>query len=242
MHETKLNMKKFTLILLLIINHIIFSQETAKYYRQGNKTFNESEYKAHKESYLNDFKKIVPEATLREEFVNTIQTTDSTILYFKLSLDIKKEIQPIPQNEPIYSMIGKKFPFELFPSIQEKDIIGKPSLINLWFIACPPCLEEIPSLNTLQKEFSTQVNFIAITLDKEEALQKFLKKKPFNFIQVADSRKSLEKIITNFPKNIFLDKDGIIVAVEGNVTLSINDKQEFIFDLSNFREQLKKLL
>lgn len=237
-------MKKFTLILLLIINHIIFSQETAKYYRQGNKTFNESEYKAHKESYLNDFKKLIPDATLSEEFFKTIQTTDSTIVYFTLGLHVveKEEQKSNIASETIYSMIGKKFPFELFPSIQEKNIIGKPSLINLWFIACPPCLEEIPSLNTLQKEFSTQVNFIAITLDKEEALQKFLKKKPFNFIQVADSRKPLEKIITNFPKNIFLDKDGIIVSVEGNVTLSINDKQEFIFDLSNFREQLKKLL
>ena len=159
-----------------------------------------------------------------------------------LHVNEKEEVKSNLASEPIYSMIGKKFPFELFPSIHEKNIIGKPSLINLWFIACPPCLEEIPSLNTLQKEFSTQVKFIAITLDKEEALQKFLKKKPFNFIQVADSRKPLEKIITNFPKNIFLDKDGIIVAVEGNVTLSINDKQEFIFDLSNFREQLKKLL
>ena len=67
------------IFLLLIINHIIFSQETAKYYRQGNKTFNESEYKAHKESYLNDFKKIVPEATLREEFVNTTDVNGNPV-------------------------------------------------------------------------------------------------------------------------------------------------------------------
>jgi hypothetical protein len=81
-------MKNISLFLLLLVNYTLFSQETAKYYRQGNKTFNESEYKTHKESYLNDFKKLIPDATLSEEFIKTIQTTDSTIVYFTLGLHV----------------------------------------------------------------------------------------------------------------------------------------------------------
>jgi thiol-disulfide isomerase/thioredoxin len=237
-------MKNISLILLLLVNYTLFSQETAKYYRQGNKTFNEIEYKVHKESYLNDFKKLFPDATLSEEFIKTIQTTDSTIVYFTLGLHVnqQEEIKSTLSKEPIYSMIGKKFPFEQFPSLNEKEILGKPSLINLWFIACPPCQEEIPSLNTLQKEFSEHVNFIAITFDKNVALQKFLKQKPYNFKQVSDAKVYLDKIVTNYPKNIFLNKDGIIVEIEGNVTLKINEKQEFIFDLTGFRNKLKSLL
>ena len=118
-------MKNISLILLLLVNYTLFSQETAKYYRQGNKTFNEIEYKVHKESYLNDFKKLFPDATLSEEFIKTILTTDSTIVYFTLGLHVieKEEIKSTFSNEPIYSMIGKKFPFEQFPSLNEKEIL-----------------------------------------------------------------------------------------------------------------------
>ena len=63
-----------------------------------------------------------------------------------------------------------------------KDFKGKFIVINLWYIGCPPCVEEIPKLNKLVKKYKGKdVVFLALTVDPKVKLNKFLKKHPFKY-------------------------------------------------------------
>jgi thiol-disulfide isomerase/thioredoxin len=51
-------------------------------------------------------------------------------------------------------------------SIRLSDFRGRPVLLNLWATWCAPCVEEMPSLDRLQRDFPG-VAVVAISLDRE---------------------------------------------------------------------------
>ena len=120
--------------------------------------------------------------------------------------------------------IGKKLPFNSLTSIEGEllntdDLKGKPTLINFWFIKCPPCVVEIPELNAIKEHYGNSVNFLAITFDPKEEVSVFLKKMKFDFIQVTDAKDEIAKIGNDaYPMTMFLDKNGVVRFVRGNVT------------------------
>lgn len=66
---------------------------------------------------------------------------------------------------------------------------GKVVVIEFWFTGCPPCLEEIPKLNSLVDEFKNKdVVFIAPTWDKEPILRTFLKEHPFKYNVIPNAK------------------------------------------------------
>lgn len=69
------------------------------------------------------------------------------------------------------------------------------TVYNFWFIACKPCVDEIPVLNQLAAKYNNDsVRFIAITFDKPEKLEAFLTKNPFNFMIGILPQASIDKI------------------------------------------------
>lgn len=92
-----------------------------------------------------------------------------------------------------------------------KDLKGKIVVLNFWFINCPPCRYEIPELNKIVQEYkdSTNVVFIAIAMDKYDALKEFLRITPFNYHIIDDGRYIAEQNgVTSFPTHVVLDKRG----------------------------------
>jgi hypothetical protein len=84
----------------------------------------------------------------------------------------------------------------------------------------------MPVLNRIKRKFKGKVNFIAITFNDDAAVKQFLKSHRFDYIQVADAQ-SLTKTLglEQYPKNVILDKDGIIRDIKGPLTNIINGKQ-----------------
>ena len=125
--------------------------------------------------------------------------------------DAKKEVK---------KMKGKAFPdFELtsidgevFSSSNTK---GKIVLFNFWFTRCTPCIMEIPELNEMVEEFkSDQVVFIAPTFDTEEMVQKFLKKRAFEYEMVSDVKDFCRgNNIYSYPTHFIIGRDGTIEKV-----------------------------
>lgn len=67
--------------------------------------------------------------------------------------------------------------------ITPTDFGGKVLVLNFWATWCMPCLQEIPSLNQFQQEFSKDgVVVVAVSIDKnEQKYHNFLKRIPVEF-------------------------------------------------------------
>ena len=90
-----------------------------------------------------------------------------------------------------YQMEGQAFPEFEFTDLNGKiynneNTRGKTIVIKCWFIACQPCVAEIPHLNVLVEEYQNNedILFISLASDSKEALTKFLEKQPFSYAVV----------------------------------------------------------
>ncbi len=87
---------------------------------------------------------------------------------------------------------------------------GKVVVLNFWFIACPPCREEMPKLNQLVDSFAGQnVMFIAFGLDSSQQLRDFLAQTKFKYTIVPSSTKvAINYGVRGAPTHVVIDKDG----------------------------------
>ncbi|MBS1978477.1 MAG: TlpA family protein disulfide reductase [Bacteroidetes bacterium] len=126
--------------------------------------------------------------------------------------------QPEPFTPEKY--LNKEFPLSGLRTMDNQriginNLKGKPTLINFWFTACKPCIEEMPVLNSLKSRFVDSVNFIAITYDPKGKVSKFLVKHRFDFTQITDAKGFTDKLgMKAYPVNVILDKNGIVRNVE----------------------------
>ena len=59
---------------------------------------------------------------------------------------------------------------------------GKVLVVNFWASWCPPCVEEMPTLDLLQQEYQNQnVVFVGIGIDSPSNIREFLKKTPVSY-------------------------------------------------------------
>lgn len=113
-----------------------------------------------------------------------------------------EKIGELAPNFSVRSMQGNKF--------KTKSLKGKIVVLNFWFTTCSPCKNEIPQLNQLKKQFQDKdVEFVAIALDQEYKIDKFLQKTPFKYDIIEDGRWIAERFgIQLYPTNIIIDKQG----------------------------------
>lgn len=59
---------------------------------------------------------------------------------------------------------------------------GKVLVVNFWASWCPPCVEEMPTLDKLQDEFKSQnVLFVGIGIDSPSNIRQFLEMTPVSY-------------------------------------------------------------
>ena len=67
-------------------------------------------------------------------------------------------------------------------SVDTEQWRGKVLVVNFWASWCPPCVEEMPTLDKLQAEFKTQnVLFVGIGIDSPSNIREFLEKTPVSY-------------------------------------------------------------
>lgn len=120
-------------------------------------------------------------------------------------------------------LLDKKFHIEKLKNDKQenfdlKNLNGKPTLINVWFTRCQPCIHELPFLNKLEEKWNSKVNFVAITFDSQDEIQNFLLKHTFNYYHLNTGFENLEKFgIYKYPLNFVLDKNGNIKKIYGGI-------------------------
>ena len=121
-----------------------------------------------------------------------------------------------------FMMEGKEFPdfqmTDLNGNVFDKeDLKGKTLAIKTWFINCKPCIEEMPQLNQLVKDYEARqdVVFLSLALDSGEDLKKFLSKTEFNYPVIPQQKAFIEDTLglSIYPTHILVAPSGKIVKV-----------------------------
>lgn len=101
------------------------------------------------------------------------------------------------QNEPFY-----------FSNLRNKVII-----VNFWATWCPPCVAEMPELQSLYKKYGDRVAFLLVTGEKPEVVEAFMEKNQYLmpvFYMATEPPKALA--FRGYPTTFIISKDGRIVS------------------------------
>ncbi|MGE3862278.1 MAG: redoxin domain-containing protein [Burkholderiaceae bacterium] len=115
---------------------------------------------------------------------------------------------------------------------------GRPLLVNFWATWCAPCVEEMPELSGLQREFSaTPLQIVGIGIDSAANIQRFSQKSPMSYplLVAGASGTELARQFGNpsgaLPFTVVIDKEGRV-------------RRRFLgrFQLSNLRASVNDVL
>jgi cytochrome c biogenesis protein CcmG/thiol:disulfide interchange protein DsbE len=92
---------------------------------------------------------------------------------------------------------------------------GKLLVLNFWATWCPPCIDEMPSLNQLQKTFADSgVVVLGVSVDQNsQAYRAFLQRVNPAFLTARDpeARLSSQYGTFQYPETYIIDRDGKVV-------------------------------
>ncbi|NND63488.1 MAG: TlpA family protein disulfide reductase [Flavobacteriaceae bacterium] len=90
---------------------------------------------------------------------------------------------------------------------------GKVTLVNFWATWCPPCLAEMPSLQSLFNDYGDKVDFYLVSMESSEKLTSFMEKKGYE-MPVYIPKKQLPEGLSaySFPTTYIVSKQGKIVV------------------------------
>jgi len=109
------------------------------------------------------------------------------------------------------------------------DLRGKIVVVNLWFVGCPNCVEEISQLNAIVRQYKNNPNviFLGFAASSEDQLKPFLAKYPFSYIIFPNAQMIIigkfgkpdasGNINVPFPMHFVYDKDGKEVLSEQGI-------------------------
>ena len=95
------------------------------------------------------------------------------------------------------------------------DLRGKVVLVNFWATWCPPCIEEMPSMERLNEVIAGD-DFVMLAINTEEngrsVVPAFLEKTPYTFPILYDDKGVVQKSygVFKFPESFIIRKDGTV--------------------------------
>lgn len=112
-----------------------------------------------------------------------------------------------------------------------KETKGKVVLVNFWATWCPPCIAEMPSIQSLHNDYKDKIEFVLISDEEFLEINAFLKKKAYSF-NVYNPITDLPEIfdVVSIPRTFLIDKNGHIVMDE---TGAVNWNSESIREIIN---------
>lgn len=116
-------------------------------------------------------------------------------------------------------------------NISSEHLKGKATVIAVWATWCGDCIREIPELNQLVEKYNgnDNVEFLAFSDEDEATVNKSLKRFPFNFKHLVNTKSYTDKLKTGVVKHF----PQVIV---------VNDKLEVVFDATENKEPIFDIL
>ena len=110
---------------------------------------------------------------------------------------------------------------------------GQVLVLNFWATWCPPCMEELPSLITMQEKLRARgVVVLGVSIDVDaDAYHHFLKQRGVNFLTVRDPEQKIAGLYgtSGWPETYVIDRQGVLRRkFIGAVDWSSPDVVEFL--------------
>lgn len=144
------------------------------------------------------------------------------------------EVRPAKRHMPdllFKDINGKTF------SINE--LKGKVVFLNFWATWCPPCIAEMPSINSLYNGVRSNPNIVFLMVDIDGSAPRaagFMKRKAFD-LPVHTSASKIPKAVFSgsIPTTLIVDKSGSIVFHHKNMAdYSAQSMRDFLLALSKY--------
>ncbi|HYB92305.1 MAG TPA: TlpA disulfide reductase family protein [Candidatus Binataceae bacterium] len=95
---------------------------------------------------------------------------------------------------------------------------GKVVFLNVWATWCGPCLQEMPSMETLFDELKSRSDFVMLAVSQDtrgrDAIQSYVRKNGFHFTVLLDPENTVGETyeVSGVPETFIIDRAGRIVA------------------------------
>ncbi|UUV20303.1 TlpA family protein disulfide reductase [Paenimyroides aestuarii] len=210
--------------------------------------------------YFNKELKVIDKITYSAKYKDQIQKNQwllSNITFNTFnSNDLKESLQQYfdtytledykPLTEEDYKLLSNKSKAPeikgfLYPDYtKETDLkFNKIKVIDFWYTSCMPCIQAIPALNQIHKEFKDYVDVIGINpmetkLKDQQRIEKFLKRTPVNY--------DILLVNGTIPKayNVRVYPTVYIIGTDGKIKYSAMGYSETLHN--ELRKELKKLI
>lgn len=90
---------------------------------------------------------------------------------------------------------------------------GKVVLLNFWATWCSPCVEEMPALEKIHKDYAEQVKVVAVDCGEDKAVvDSFLKENEYTFSVGYDENNEISRKypVTGIPYTLIIGSDGVV--------------------------------
>ncbi len=148
----------------------------------------------------------------REEGLTRVETKPED----KVSARFFEEMGVV-QMEPVAVPADVTLPDLNGRPVSLSDLKGKILFVNFWATWCPPCREEMPSMEKLHTRLK-QKDFVMVAIDMQEPASKvdaFFKEFKLTFMTLLDSDGEVGLLfgIRSIPTTLILDKNGMVIGV-----------------------------
>jgi cytochrome c biogenesis protein CcmG, thiol:disulfide interchange protein DsbE len=214
---------KYLITTLFLLSSINSFSQTTYYTTDGKNRISEAEATKLLSEQVAKVTKIFGKQAYGSLTVDDTETKKDSIISRITFAISDKNPENLINSGPLSEYKNKEFPkFDLNTLVDKnfnsEKLKGKPTMINFWFTKCAPCIDEMPILNKIKEKYKDDFNFIAITYEKKEDVEKFLKKHPFDFEHLINAKDFTDQLgIQGYPMNLFLDKDGVLKYVKNGI-------------------------
>jgi len=139
------------------------------------------------------------------------------VFVYVLFISIYEHVVVVGDSAPDFSITADNG-----RTVSASNFGGKLLVLNFWATWCPPCINEIPSLDQFQKLFaSSGVVVLGVSVDKDEQVYKrFLSRAKVSFMTARDpgNKINAEYGTFKFPETYLINSEGKVVMKVINET------------------------
>ncbi len=119
--------------------------------------------------------------------------------------------------------------------IKLSEVLKKKKLVmlNFWYTTCSWCMEEFPIMDEVYKEYKDDIEIIALNpMEDNSVVKSFMAQQKFAFPMAACPSSWANTFnVTGYPTSVFIDRYGVICAVEAG---AITSKRPFVCAFDHF--------